>query len=163
MYVVASEAALLLKIPHRRLLELLRSKRVKGAYKSGRYWLIPLYNGLPCIIPGQRGRKGNWEKARLPKKTIIHINRNHIKENLKKSPLERKPVIAVKGTTKFYAHELEIPFPCRIVYQPDKPLNCHASLWIEILGENLDKVQPPSNIVTYNRDIFRSSSDRERQ
>ena len=44
MYVVASEAASLLKIPHRRLLELLRKGRVKGAYKSGRFWLIPLYN-----------------------------------------------------------------------------------------------------------------------
>ena len=68
MYVIASQAALLLQIPYRRLLELLGKGRVKGAYKSGRFWLIPLYNGLPNIIPGKRGRKGQWVKTRLLKK-----------------------------------------------------------------------------------------------
>ena len=87
MYVVASEAALLLKIPHRRLLELLRKGRVKGAYKSGRYWLIPLYDGLPCIIPGKRGRKGNWERSKLPKKTIVYVNKNYSQGNVNQSPV----------------------------------------------------------------------------
>lgn len=118
-------------------------------------------NRLPYIIRGKRGKKGNWEKTRLPRKTIVHVNRNHIRKNINKSPQERKPVIAVKTSnsvvlesgnkrkTKFYTNQLEIPYPCRIIYQPDKPLSCGASLWIEILGDNLDKVQPPKNILTY--------------
>ena len=163
MYVVASEAASLLKISHRRLLELLRKGRVKGAYKSGRFWVIPLYNKLPYIIPGKRGKKGNWKKTRLPRKTIVHVNRNRITENMNKSPQERKPVIAVKTSNStlsknanFYTNQLEIPYPCRIIYQPDKPLSCGATLWIEVLGENLEKAQPPENILIYNRDVFKS-------
>ena len=155
MYVVTSQAASLLKIRHRRLLELLRQGRVEGAYKSNRFWLIPLYKGLPRIIPGKRGRKGNWQRTRLPKKTTVHINRNHIKYNHGKSPRERKPVIAVKGKSKFYAFELEIPYPCKIVYRPDKPLDCKASLWIELWGEDLAKVQSPENILFSNQDLFK--------
>ena len=101
---------------------MLQQGRVKGAYKSGRCWLIPLYNGLPHISKGKRGRAGTWKTQRLPKKTIIHINGNNIKQNIKKSPEERKPVIAIKGAKNIYAKALEIPYPCRIVYQPDKPL-----------------------------------------
>ena len=153
MYVIASQAALLLQIPYRRLLELLGKGRVKGAYKSGRFWLIPLYNGLPNIIPGKRGRKGQWVKTRLPRKTIVHVNRNRIEANKNKTPEERKEVITVKKirdnlskdkndrNRNFYTNYLEIPYPCRIIYQPDKPLKCGAHLWIEVLGDNLDKLQ----------------------
>ena len=158
MHVVSSEAASLLKIPQKRLQDLLRKGRVKGAYKSGRIWLIPLYKGLPYIIPGKRGRKGNWERKRLPKKTIVHVNRNHIEGNINKSPEERKPVITVKGETRFYANELEIPYPCKIIYRPDKPLDCGATLWIEIWGKDLDKVQPIGNILIYNKDLFKLNS-----
>ncbi len=153
MYVITSEAALLLQIPHKRLLELLGKGRVKGAYKSGRFWLIPLYNGLPQIIPGKRGRKGAWVKTIRPKKTIVHVNRNRIQANKSKSPEKRKEVIAVKNSSSnlsqgrkakngdFYTNYLEIPYPCRIIYQPDKPLRCGAHLWIEVLGDNLHKLQ----------------------
>ena len=123
MYVITSEAALLLQIPHKRLLELLGKGRVKGSYKSGGFWLIPLYNGLPQIIPGKRGRKGTWVKTIRPKKTIIHVNRNRIQANKSKSPEKRKEVIAVKNSSSnlsqasqakngdFYTNYLEIPYP----------------------------------------------------
>ncbi len=159
MYVITSEAALLLDIPHRRLLDLLKKGRVKGAYKSGRFWLIPLYNGLPQIIPGKRGRKGSWDKTILPKKIIVHVNRNRIEANKNKSPEEREDVIAVKSTSKtsskhqnqkngnFYTNHLEIPYPCRIIYRPNKPLHCGAHLWIEILGENIHKLKSQQPIL----------------
>lgn len=30
-----------------------------------------------------------------------------------------------------YAHEVEIPGPSKVVYSPDKPLSCGATVWIE--------------------------------
>ncbi|MGD1917396.1 MAG: DNA-binding protein [Pleurocapsa sp.] len=112
--------------------------RVVGAYKSGRYWLIPLHNGMPIIIKAKRGQAGTWKTSKKPQKLIVHINSNLIKQNMKKIPEERKPVIAIKGAQKSYVHQLEIPAPCRVVYSPDKPLRCGAKVWIEVLGVHLD-------------------------
>ena len=53
-------------------------------------------------------------------------------------PEQREPAIVVKGTEKSYVHQLVIPAPCRIVYEPDKPLSCGAKVWIEILNCNLE-------------------------
>ena len=53
---------------------------------------------------------------------------------------QREPVIAIKGATKSYAHQLEIPAPCRIVYDPDKPLSCGAKVWIEVLDCDFDLI-----------------------
>jgi hypothetical protein len=44
-----TEAASLLGISTRRLVALINEKRVYGAYKIGRIWVIPLVNGLPKI------------------------------------------------------------------------------------------------------------------
>ncbi len=122
MYINTTQAALLLEISSRRLRQLLQQERVKGAYKAGKFWLIPLYNGLPQIIKAKRGQAGTWKIGKQPKKTIVHINSNTIKQNIKKKRSHREPVIAIKGTKKSYVHQLEIPAPCRIVYEPDKPL-----------------------------------------
>lgn len=134
MYVHTTKAASLLDISPRRLRQLLQQGRVKGAYKSGKFWLIPLYNSLPQVIKAKRGQAGTWKTSRQVKKTIVHINSNTIKQNKKISPEQRKPVIAVKGTESTYVYSLEIPAPCRVVYRPDKPLSCGAQVWIEILG-----------------------------
>ena len=119
MYVHTTKAASLLEISSRRLRQLLQQGRVKGAYKSGKYWLIPLHSGLPQIIKARRGQVGTWKMGKQPKKTIVHINSNTIKQNIKKKRSHREPVIAIKGTKKSYVHQLEIPAPCRIVYEPD--------------------------------------------
>ena len=79
---------------------------------------------------------------------LIHVNSNHIKQNAQKSAKERKPVIVMRGKTNVYAHSLEIPYPCRIVYKPDEPLDCGAKVWIEVLGFDLAAMQPPANIVS---------------
>ena len=147
MYVLTTKAAFLLGISSRRLRQLLQQGRVKGAYKSGKFWLIPLYNGLPQITKGKRGRAGTWKTTKKPKKAIAHINSNIIQSNAKKSPELREPVITVKTSGKnTYLHSLEIPSPCRIVYQPDKPLSCGAKVWIEILDFDLELLQPSANI-----------------
>ncbi len=43
------EAAAILKISTARLRVLLMAGRVKGSYKSGKMWLMPLFNGKPII------------------------------------------------------------------------------------------------------------------
>ncbi len=137
-YINTTQAASLLEISSRRLRKLLQEGRVIGAYKSGKFWLIPLHNGMPIIKKAKRGQAGTWKTAKKPPKSIIHINSNVIKQNISKKPEERKPVIAVKGAQLGYVNHLEIPAPCRIVYSPDKPLRCGARVWIEVLGVSLD-------------------------
>ena len=138
MYVGTTEAASLLEISPSRLRQLLQKKRVRGAYKTGKFWIIPLYNGMPYIEETKKGQKGTWNTAKKLQKTTVNINSNIIRQNIKKSKTEREPAIAVKGKEKHYVHELEIPVPCKIVYNPDKPLVCGARVWIEILGFDLN-------------------------
>ncbi|NEO80918.1 helix-turn-helix domain-containing protein [Moorena sp. SIO4G3] len=134
--VSTTEAASLLGISSRRLRQLLSSGRVRGAYKSGKFWIIPLFNYLPQIIKGKRGPKGKWRKNRPPALAKINVNRNHIGSNMHKSPKDRKPVISVKRSgNNLYGNEVEILGPCRIVYQPDNPLDCGARLWIETFSD----------------------------
>ena len=138
MYIHTTEAASLLEISSRRLRKLLQEGRVVGAYKSGKFWLIPLHKGMPVIKKAKRGQPGTWKEGVKPPKSIVHINKNVIQQNIKKRPEERQPVIGIKGAQLGYVHHLEIPAPCRIVYSPDKPLPCGARVWIEVLGVNLE-------------------------
>ncbi len=63
-------------------------------------------------------------------KKIIHVNQHVIKANRKNNT--RKPPLTCKTyKTNDYAHEIYIDGPCRIVYNPDKPLSCGAHVWIE--------------------------------
>ncbi len=140
MYVHTTKAASLLEISSRRLRKLLSEGRVIGAYKSGKFWLIPLHEGMPVIAKAKRGQRGTWKTGKKISKVIVHINKNVIQQNIKKKPEERKPVIAIKGAQLGYVNYLEIPAPCRIVYSPDKPLSCGARLWIEVLGVSLELV-----------------------
>ncbi|NEP33817.1 MULTISPECIES: helix-turn-helix domain-containing protein [unclassified Moorena] len=134
--VCTTEAAALLGISSRRLRQLLDAGRVRGAYKSGKFWIIPLVNGLPQITKGSRGPKGKWRKNRAPALAKINVNRNRIGTNNGKPPQQRQPVISVKRSgNNLYGNQVEILGPCRIVYQPDKPLDCGARLWIETFSD----------------------------
>ena len=69
-------------------------------------------------------------------KTIIHVNQHVIKRNGKTG--DREPTLTVKqGKKNTYAHSVEILGPSRVVYSPDKPLNCGAKVWIETEAEVL--------------------------
>ena len=63
-------------------------------------------------------------------KTVIHVNQHVIRRNKKTGSSE--PVITVKTykTTK-YSKRVKINGPCEIVYSPDRPLACGATVWIE--------------------------------
>lgn len=71
----------------------------------------------------------------MSKKTIIHVNQQKIRQNLKKNTSD--PVITVKTyDSNNYGHEAIIYGQdgleaARIIYSPDKPLSCGARVWIE--------------------------------
>jgi hypothetical protein len=59
----------------------------------------------------------------------IHVNQHHIKANQKG---EKLPVFTVKqGKRNYYAEEVLIDGPSKLVYQPNDPLSCGARVWIE--------------------------------
>ena len=55
-----TEAARLLSICTQRVRCLLKEGRIVGAEKVGRFWQIPLFNGIPIVNKGSRGPKGTW-------------------------------------------------------------------------------------------------------
>jgi hypothetical protein len=136
MCVGTTEAAYLLGISTRRLRHLLAQGRVRGAHKSVSIWIIPLFNGIPVIVKSRGGPAGTWRKRRQPALTRIKVNRPNIKANEKKPKSERIPVISVmKRQENRYGYEAELTGPSRIVYRPERPLSCGATLWIETLDE----------------------------
>ena len=67
-------------------------------------------------------------------KTIIHVNQHVIKANAKNG--ENNPTLTVKTyNSNRYAHEVLIDGPSKVVYSPDKPLQCGAKVWIETESE----------------------------
>ncbi len=133
MFVNTSAAAFLLDVCSSRIRQLLLEGRIFGAVKVGRFWQIPLFDGMPKIKDGTRGPKSSW-KTRFQKAiTRIHINKHKLDRNRKHNELE--PIIAVRrGSDVEYCHAVEIKGPSKLVYRPEKPLSCckSAVLWIEV-------------------------------
>ncbi|MGB7520562.1 MAG: hypothetical protein WA896_13105, partial [Spirulinaceae cyanobacterium] len=133
-----------------RVLYLLQQQRIKGAYKKRTGWVIPLYKGKPKISRGTRGPKPRWSTTKGRGPRIIYVNKNHITTNAKLvkqgSEVPLKTVVSVKhGTNKtVYGHELEIFGYCQIVYSPEMPKDCGASLWIKTYSDVkvVDKSNP---------------------
>jgi hypothetical protein len=76
-------------------------------------------------------------------KTVVHVNQHIIKKNDKTG--ERNPVLTVKTyKSNQYAHSVWIEGPCKIVYQPDKPLSCGAKVWL--VTESVVKALSPDNL-----------------
>ena len=135
MYIGTTEAAKILKITTSAMRCLISSGRVKGAYKAGRNWIIPLFNGMPIVSKGKRGPKPKWRRV-IPAKTQIHVNRNNIRDNKDKNLKDLIPVLSVKHSkSNTYGYSIKINGPCEIIYRPQKPLDCHATLWIETFSQ----------------------------
>ncbi|MGB3695512.1 MAG: hypothetical protein WBG70_14770 [Spirulinaceae cyanobacterium] len=150
-YINTSIAAQILGVGQRRVLYLLHQKRIKGAYKKQRSWVIPLYRGKPKISRTHKGPLPRWSKLGAGKKKIIYVNKNHIKDNetriKEKGPnTPLKTVVSVKGSSNrtIRGHELEIHGRCRIDYCAGRPRDCGAVLWIETYShvEVIDKSNP---------------------
>lgn len=75
-------------------------------------------------------------------KHIIHVNQHVIRSNRKTG--ERKPVLTVKNYKENkYGHEAllkddEGNVLAKVVYSPDKPLSCGATVWIETNKMNVE-------------------------
>ena len=67
-------------------------------------------------------------------KTRVHVNQHVIKRNRKTG--ERAPVLTVKTyKSNDYAHEVDLHGPSNIIYRPDAPLPCGATVWVESESE----------------------------
>jgi hypothetical protein len=112
---------------------LLAQGRIVGAYKLGKFWAIPLTDGMPVITKGTRGPQASFKSVRESACSIIRINRQEVDRNRKQNKFE--PVISVKkGDRNTYGHEVEINGPCRIVYSPDQT-KFGARVWIETFSK----------------------------
>jgi hypothetical protein len=130
-----TRAAYLLDICCQRLRQLLKEGRIEGAVKIGRFWQIPLFNGMPRIQEGTRGPEGTWKERMQQAMTRIHINKHILDSN--RTNNEQEPIIAVRrgSSPPDYYHQVHISGESNVVYNPDKPLNCGAVLWIEVNPE----------------------------
>lgn len=71
-------------------------------------------------------------------KTIIHVNQHIIKANAKNG--ENNPTLTVKTyKSNDYAHGVFIDGPSKVVYNPEKPLQCGAKVWIGTESEVIIK------------------------
>lgn len=71
-------------------------------------------------------------------KTIIHVNQHIIKSNRKFLAIgeSASPPLTVKTYKENKAaHSVVIDGPSKVVYSPDKPLKCGATVWIETHGK----------------------------
>jgi len=74
------------------------------------------------------------------KRTRIHINQHNIKYN-NKSTGDIKPVITAKDYTQnrkgndVLILDDDGEVVARVIYSPDKPLDCGAKCWIETFNE----------------------------
>jgi len=135
MFVGTTEAANALGVKTQRVRLLLKQGRIQGARKVGKVWIIPLYKGMPRISKGKRGPKPRWQPRQHCANNTVHINRQSIGYNQKHGTTE-KPVVSVKRGIHNLAKgsEAEIHGPCRVVYRPNKPHDCGATVWIETLA-----------------------------
>ncbi len=131
-YVGTVKAASLLKICPQRVRQLLAEGRIKGAFKEGRFWKIPLYRGIPKITSGSRGPKGTWRKRLQTKPTRIHVNSDRIKANINQDSLA--PVIMIRQGSNHitYCDEVKINGPCKLTYFPHQSIPGGARVWIEV-------------------------------
>ncbi len=133
--VSTNEAAKLLGFSERRLRYLLSQNRVHGAFKVGRFWVIPLVNGLPEIRECKRGPKPTWKQLRR-KAAITHIHVNSHLFGKKDGAGNYVPVITAKGRggKNRYCDRIVIPGPCTVVYNYDNNY-AGARSWIETSEE----------------------------
>lgn len=133
MFIDTIQTAKLLGVSTSRVRILLKQGRIRGAYKLGRFWVIPLTDGMPVVSKGTRGPSFSFKSARARSGSIIRINRQSVARNQKENKFD--PVITVKcGNSNIYGHEVEINGPCRIVYGQDRT-KLGARVWIETFSK----------------------------
>ncbi|MGL5876123.1 MAG: DNA-binding protein [Xenococcaceae cyanobacterium] len=131
MTIGTTEAAYLLGICPQRVKQLLYEGRIIGAKKVGRYWRIPLFNGMPKIKSGTRGPKSKWRKLLQRTPTIVHVNQQVLQQN-RRYQTNKPPIIVKKGDRISYCHQVKIAGESQLVYRPVNRKCNGATLWLEI-------------------------------
>ena len=141
MFIDTRQAADILGVSIARVRLLLKQNRIEGAFKVGKFWVIPLFDHRPLVRNGKRGPSPRWCNPRKPALTKVHINGSKIRNNqdkIRKNEVQEglNPVIKVKKSeNKVYCDEIEINGPCRIVYNPYKRNEGGARVWVETLSK----------------------------
>jgi len=63
-------------------------------------------------------------------KKIIHVNQLALRTN-KKSAVKLPPISIKTYKSNERTNEVFINGKCKLIYSPDKPLKCGATVWIE--------------------------------
>ncbi|MGK7940484.1 MAG: DNA-binding protein [Crocosphaera sp.] len=131
-YIGTTQAACRLHLSVQRVRKLAIDGRIKGAFKEGRRWQIPVSpSGMPKITSKKKGPEGRWRQRKQKIMTFIHVNQGKITSNRKYNT--RHPVISVKmGGHSFFCSEVRFPGLGRLIYDPDHKKDCGATLWFEI-------------------------------
>lgn len=131
IYLGTTEAAFRLHLSCQRVRKLAIEGRIEGAFKQGRHWRIPVFNGMPRISSKNKGPKGGWRKRQQKVMTFIHVNQTELRYNRKNKTIN--PVISVKmGSNSVLCNEVKIPGFGRIIYDPVNKKNCGATVWLEV-------------------------------
>lgn len=126
--VSTSQAAALLEVSDARIRQLLAQGIIQDAYKIGKFWVIPLFDGKVSAIAGKREPKPKKHSDRSLPVTKVRVNRHQLAKNHNQGTYE--PVIIVNRASKsLYGHEVAIDGSCRIVYHPEASNN--ARIWSE--------------------------------
>ena len=125
-----TQAASILGVSTARVRQLLATDRIVGAYKLGKCWAIPLFDGKISITKGKRGPKPKEPRGRAQGKTKVYIDRAKLANNFKQGLYE--PVISVNRNNKYISgHEISVDGPCKVVYNPEA--NRNPRIWIETI------------------------------
>ena len=128
-----TEAAYLLDLCCQRVRQLLKAGRIQGAKKVNGFWQIPLFKGMPKVKKGHRGPQGTWNKRQQQVVNYICVNQHKIRKNKKENNRDEKVILLKRGQkTHTECHYVEFNGPAKVVYQPGRPLNCGATVWIEV-------------------------------
>ena len=60
----------------------------------------------------------------------VYINRHVVAAN-RKNGVSDPPITVVRGRVRERGHSVDLSGRVRVVYRPDKPLSCGATVWIE--------------------------------
>jgi hypothetical protein len=96
--VSTSQAAVLLEVSDARVRQLLAAERIRGAYKIGKFWVIPLFDGKVSVVKGKRGPQPKKPSNCLRAATKVYINRHKLAQNHNQGTYE--PVISVNRASK---------------------------------------------------------------
>jgi excisionase family DNA binding protein len=98
MYLSVKQLADNLGVSTNRIRKLIADGRIKGAFKVGNIWVIPVVDGKPQATKGSRGPELTWKRCRPNPVSRLHVNQEKIRKNNETG--SREEVISCKTYRK---------------------------------------------------------------